>query len=107
MGLKEAAERDAAKKYYDEARDRVVDSPIAQSYVDEIDAPNHYMHSSGVECRQIVEEYSYHIGTAMAYLWRHKVKHDDPRIDIKKAIKHLDFELERYDRMEGEGEYLD
>ena len=69
---------------------------------DEIEAPTHYTsHPSGVECKDIAQEYSYNVGTAMAYLWRHCDKHDDPTIDIRKAMKHLQFELDRYAKIKG------
>ena len=60
---------------------------------------DHYkLHSSGVECKDIAGDFSYNIGTAIAYLWRHELKHEDPTIDLIKAIDHIRFEIERLQR---------
>ena len=50
------------------------------------------------EARKVVEDFdlSYNIGTCVTYCLRSKRKHSDGGIqDIKKAIAHLEFELER------------
>ena len=49
------------------------------------------------EARKVVEDFelTYNIGTAVTYLLRAKRKHDTPIDCIKKAIAHLEFELER------------
>lgn len=70
------------------------------------DVPHYRAHPSGVECKDIVQEFSYNIGTAMAYLWRAELKHDDPREDIGKAIDHLHFELDRLNKIEGRSDDL-
>ena len=59
------------------------------------DVPHYRQHPSGMECKDIAGHFSYNIGTAIAYLWRCEHKHDDPCVDIRKAIDHLNFELER------------
>jgi hypothetical protein len=48
------------------------------------------------EARKVVEDFdlSYNCGTAVTYLLRAKRKHDSPVDCIKKAIAHLEFELE-------------
>ena len=48
------------------------------------------------EARKVVEDFdlSYNCGTAVTYLLRAKRKHDSPIDCIKKAIAHLEFELE-------------
>lgn len=61
---------------------------------DKINAPNHYTwHPADVECKDIVGAFSYNIGTAIAYLWRHE--HKNGLEDLMKAKKHIDFEIER------------
>lgn len=76
------------------------DSPSLSAVKDGEDifnSPNHYTwHPSGVEVITIVQEFTYNIGVAMAYLWRcgHKTGVDMPT-DLKKAIKHLIFEAKR------------
>ena len=49
------------------------------------------------EARKIVEDFdlTYNCGTAVTYLLRANRKHDSPIDCIKKAIAHLEFELER------------
>ena len=49
------------------------------------------------EARKVVEDFelTYNIGTAVTYLLRANRKHDTPIACIKKAIAHLEFELEK------------
>ena len=49
------------------------------------------------EARKVVEDFdlSYNCGTAVTYLLRANRKHDSPVNCIKKAIAHLEFELEK------------
>lgn len=62
---------------------------------DAIRAPDHYTwHPTGIECATIVDEFPYHIGTAMAYLWRHAHK-GCAAMDLRKAIQHIEMELVR------------
>jgi hypothetical protein len=71
-----------------------------QTEHDPVARPAHYLqHPSGMECRKIAEAFSYNVGTAIAYLWRHQYKHESPIEDLRKAITHLTFEVER---LEGE-----
>ena len=60
--------------------------------------PEYYIGKKyGYEERKIVEDYelSYNIGTAVSYLLRSDRKHDTPIQDIRKAISHLHFELDK------------
>jgi hypothetical protein len=67
-----------------------------QNQTDEINHPNHYIsHPSGVECIDIVEHMPYNIGCAVAYLWRCDIKHDDPIVDMRKAIWYIEREIKR------------
>ena len=53
------------------------------------------------EARKVVEDFdlSYNVGTCVTYCLRSKRKHSDGGIqDIKKAIAHLEFELEKLKR---------
>lgn len=69
--------------------------------MEKINKPNHYTwHLSGVECKDIVQHFNYNLGTAMAYVWRCGYKHDSPVEDLQKAIKHLEFEIDRINRFE-------
>jgi len=49
------------------------------------------------EARKVVEDFelTYNIGTAVTYLLRANRKHNTPIDCIKKAIAHLEFELEK------------
>tara|TARA_Y100000361_G_C10998724_1_gene258115 strand:- start:199 stop:411 length:213 start_codon:yes stop_codon:yes gene_type:complete len=50
-----------------------------------------------IEARKVVEDYdlTYNIGTAVTYLLRARRKHKSPVECIKKAIAHLEFELDK------------
>lgn len=66
------------------------------SYNDKI--PSYYVGKHHkYQARKIVEDFelTYNIGTAVTYLLRAERKHDTPIDCIKKAIDHLQFELER------------
>ncbi len=55
--------------------------------------PNHYTWHPVAECKDVVQEFSYNTGTAIAYIWRWKRKNGVE--DLKKAVKHLEFEIAR------------
>ncbi len=62
--------------------------------------PDYYIGKThGYEARKVIEDFqadSYNIGTAITYLLRAGKKEGNPIIqDIKKAINHLNFELDR------------
>ena len=52
------------------------------------------------EARKVVEDFelTYNIGTAVTYLLRSNRKHDTPTECIRKAIAHLEFELEKLNK---------
>ena len=59
--------------------------------------PEYYKGKGGYEARKVCDNFdlTYHIGTAVTYLLRAYRKHDTPVDCIKKAIAHLEFELEK------------
>ena len=66
--------------------------------MNEKDIPEYYKGANGYMAIDVVQNFglTYNIGTAVTYLLRSKNKHDDGGIqDIKKAIHHLHFELEK------------
>mgnify|MGYP003124076514 CR=1 FL=1 len=66
--------------------------------MNEKDIPEYYKGANGYMAIDVVQNFdlTYNIGTAVTYLLRSKNKHDDGGIqDIKKAINHLHFELDR------------
>ena len=59
--------------------------------------PHYYIGNNGYEARKVISGFdlNYNIGTAVTYLLRAEKKHAKPIECIKKAIAHLEFELER------------
>ena len=68
--------------------DKTYDKRIPSYYIGK-----HYKY----EARKIIEDFelTYNVGTAVTYLLRANRKHDTPINCIKKAIAHLEFELEK------------
>ena len=71
-------------------------NPEKESNSDQVTRPAHYNnHPSGVECIDIIKHYPACISAAMKYLWRQGLKDSEPAPkDIKKAIRHLLYQLE-------------
>ncbi len=64
--------------------------------LDEI--PAYYKGKNGYMAKDVVTNFdlSYNVGTAVTYLLRSKNKHKDGGVeDIRKAINHLHFELDK------------
>ena len=82
------------------APDGVAKSPGEPAHPsDAIDHPAHYTsHPSGIEPIQITRHESFTRGNAIKYLMRAGRKDPDPRIDLHKARRYIDFELEDLDR---------
>ena len=59
--------------------------------------PHYYRGKNGYEARKVCDNFdlSYHCATAVTYLLRAEKKHAKPNECIKKAIAHLEFELEK------------
>ncbi|GEM_PF-2103878 len=67
---------------------------------DAIDHPAHYTsHPSGIEPIQITRHESFTRGNAIKYLLRAGRKDPDPRTDLRKARRYIDFELEDLERL--------
>jgi hypothetical protein len=71
--------------------------------------PNYYIgRTHGIEARKVVEDFqsdNYNLGTALTYLMRAGKKPDNPITqDIRKAIAHLEFELERQHSIQQQNE---
>ncbi len=58
--------------------------------------PNYYTQFGNYEPRLVIDSWglNYHIGTAVSYLARAKHKNDTPIEDYRKAIRHIEFEIE-------------
>ena len=64
----------------------------------DLDIPDYYIGSKyKYEARKVVEDFelSYNIGTAVTYLLRAEKKHETATQCIRKAINHLEFELDK------------
>lgn len=66
-----------------------------------IQHPQHYnSHPSGVECKTIIQEFDFNIGTAIKHLWRAGLKPNTPILqDLRKAIQYILFEVERQESL--------
>ena len=83
------------KSYYDYGRNGYYPKPTTTLQDDRI--PKYYIGKQGYEARKVVDNFdlNYNLGTAVTYLLRAYRKHDTPVDCIKKAIAHLEFELEK------------
>jgi len=84
-------------KYYYEF-DRNMDTTIKKQVKDSR-VPDYYRGRNGYEARKVCDNFnlSYHLATATTYILRAYHKHDTPVDCLKKAIAHLEFELEKID----------
>lgn len=70
--------------------------------------PNYYLLPNGIECKDVVGEFPYNIGTAIAYLWRAgkkpaegtQTQHQKHLEDLHKAMDHISFEIARLAKQE-------
>lgn len=60
--------------------------------------PSYYTWHPVCECKDIVQHFPYHIGNAIAYLWR-AGKKGSAQEDLKKAITHIQFEIDRLSKL--------
>ena len=66
--------------------------------IKEKEIPEYYKGKNGYMAKDVVSNFdlSYNIGTAVTYLLRSKRKHNDGGVeDVRKAINHLHFELDK------------
>ena len=86
---------DKRNKYYHE-KGRNGWTPPDDGLIEDDRVPDYYKGKNGYQARFVVDNFdlSYNIGTAVTYLLRAYRKHDTPVDCIKKAIAHLEFELE-------------
>ena len=64
--------------------------------------PEYYKGKNGYEARKVCDNFDlpYHLATATTYILRAYHKHDTPIDCLRKAIAHLEFELEKIERNE-------
>ena len=79
-----------SKYYYDYTRN------TAEPLIDER-VPHYYKGKQGYEARKVCDNFdlTYHLATATTYIIRAYRKHETPVDCLKKAIAHLEFELEK------------
>lgn len=67
--------------------------------------PEYYKGKNGYQARKVVDNFNlnYNLGTATTYILRAYHKHDTAKDCIKKAIHHLEFELENIENAEENG----
>ena len=84
-------------KYYYEF-DRNIDTTMKEQIKDNR-VPDYYRGRNGYEARKVCDNFdlTYHLATATTYILRAYHKHDTPVDCLKKAIAHLEFELEKID----------
>jgi len=82
--------------YYEVGRNGWVAETTGDERIPSYYIGKHYRY----EARKVVEDFdlSYNCGTAVTYLLRAKRKHKSPVDCIKKAIAHLEFELEKLEK---------
>ncbi len=68
--------------------------------MEKINHPKHYnLHPSNVECIDIIECYSFNVGSALKYLWRAGLKPGESALeDLRKAVWYVQREVDRLSR---------
>ncbi len=64
---------------------------------EQVNHPKHYNdHPAGIECIDVIEHFSFNIGTAIKYLWRAGLKPNaSMETDLRKAIWYIEREIKR------------
>lgn len=68
--------------------------PVAD---DPVNHPRHYTQLAGVECIEVIENFSFLRGTAMKYLWRAGAKGDAVE-DLRKCLWYVQREIDSMER---------
>ena len=82
-----------SKYYYEYTRN--TEEPLIDERV-----PHYYKGKQGYEARKVCDNFdlTYHLATATTYILRAYHKHDTPIDCLKKAIAHIQFEIEKYEQ---------
>tara|TARA_R100000654_G_scaffold14014_1_gene30292 strand:+ start:4104 stop:4379 length:276 start_codon:yes stop_codon:yes gene_type:complete len=80
-----------SKYYYDSCRNKECENECDN----DCKIPAYYVGKKGMMAKDVCWEFdlSYNIGTAVTYLLRCKRKHETPTNCLKKAIAHIEFEI--------------
>lgn len=72
--------------------------------MEQVNHPSHYQGENGIEAIDAIEAaltktgaIDFSLGNAIKYLFRAQRKHDDPTIDLKKAMWYIEKAIELYD----------
>jgi hypothetical protein len=69
-----------------------------QTMSDKINHPEHYnYHPKGIECIDVVEDFSFNLGNAIKYIWRCMFTEKTIE-DLRKAIWYIEREIQRLER---------
>lgn len=69
---------------------------IPETAIDLVNHPPHYTSfPDGIECIHVTRWFNFNLGNAIKYIWRAGKKTTDPVQDLQKAMKYLEFEIER------------
>ena len=94
-------EKTKSKYYYETDRNVNPKMLLTKEQLGLIDdrIPKYYKGENGYEARKVCDNFNltYHLGTAVTYILRAYHKHETPIDCIKKAIAHLEFEIENYE----------
>ena len=65
-----------------------------------VKTPKYYNGKNGYTAKEVVDNFdlTYHLATATTYIIRSYHKHDTPIDCLKKAIAHIEFEIEKYEQ---------
>ena len=85
-----------SKYYYDYDRNTNSTYPVKEK---DDRVPDYYKGINNYEARKVCDNFNlpYHLATATTYIIRAYHKHKTPVDCLKKAIAHLEFELEKYE----------
>lgn len=72
--------------------------------MEQVNHPSHYQGENGIEAIGAIEAaltktgaIDFSLGNAIKYLFRAQREHDDPTIDLKKAVWYIEKAIELYD----------
>ena len=90
-------ELDRNKPYSNSPNDQYSGKTISGGLENDNRVPEYYRGKEGYQARKVCDNFDlpYHLATAATYILRAYKKHDTPVDCIKKAIAHLEFELEK------------
>ena len=91
---------DRNKPYMSSTHDQYDGKTISGGLENDNRIPEYYKGKEGYEARKVCDNFElpYHLASAVTYLLRAYHKHDTPVDCIKKAIAHLEFELDKIER---------